>query len=58
MKLLRLPLTSSCILELKEKFGSPGMKRAQKRPAQEEAVRDKDGLVKRQKHQVCFHYEI
>jgi len=55
MKILRLPLTSSSFLELKEKFGTPGRARGQKRPLDEEAVKDNDGLVKRHKPQVCFH---
>ncbi len=55
MKLLRLPLTSSCILELKKKKGCPDRNRGEKRSIQEESVRDNDGLVKRQKPEICVH---
>ena len=44
------------ILDLKEKFGSPGRGRGPKRPLQDEGIRDTDGLVKRQKPQVSFSY--
>ena len=54
MKLLRLPLTSESFLELKGKFGGPTTPRGQKRAADREITRDKDGLEKRQKPQVKY----
>ncbi len=39
----------------KKKKGCPDRNRGEKRPIQEESVRDNDGLVKRQKSDICVH---